>query len=437
MLEATNDLVNFARGAQDSEAMLPALRASARARLGTLRWPSPRSEDWKNTNVAALTAQTFATVATPVTGSPLSQTGLLVDSPSLRLVFVDGHFDAAASTLQALPADAWVGSLRDGWRLHGARISAHLEGAVAQTKSAFGTLNAALMQDGGCVLVPRGVTLAQPIELVFVSRPGATPHMAHLRNLIVVEDGGAVDVLETYVAQGQGVYFTNTCTDVVLGANAALNHVRFQDESETAYHIATLQATLPRDSRLRAHVVSQGAALSRQEFQITLAGPGAHAAIGGLALGHGTQHTDHNVMMNHATPHGTSTQLFKGIFEGHATGVFGGKVVVQPHALKTDAKQLNKNLLLSAQATAHTRPQLEILADDVKCSHGATVGQLDEEALFYLRSRGLDPAVARELLTYAFASDVLAELSSPAIRQALTARLGRLQHAVSLGGDAS
>ena len=424
MADASETMAHFVRQAHavpsfSDDAALQAMRQQSLTQLDGMAWPTARHEAWKNTSLTKLAAVAFQNAAVPATHAEPTR-GLLTDSDSHRLVFVDGHHAPALSRVHGLPSDVWIGSLQQAMRVHGARLQALLPAA---SRDVFSTLNGASLQDGACICVPRNTRIERPIEIVWLAS-GQTPQaMTHPRTIVMLEESAAAYVVETYRGAPNAVYFTNAVTQVVLAANAALEHIRLQDESMAAFHVGSLHAAVPRDARLRAFVMSLGGQLTRQELHVALAGEGAAAHLFGLAMARGTQHTDHHVVLEHAKPHGTSSQLFKAVLDEYATGVFGGKVLVQPHALKTDAKQMNKNILLSAQATVHTRPQLEILADDVKCSHGATVGQLAEEALFYLRSRGISQAEAKRLLTYAFAHDVFGSVTAASASTALAACL--------------
>jgi Fe-S cluster assembly protein SufD len=311
-------------------------------------------------------------------------------------------------------------------------VQQHLARYARYRDRAFVALNTALMEDGAYVRIPRGVIVEEPIHLLFVgSAADGAPAVSHPRILIVAEENSQATVIETFVGVGDGVgrptpglpdggvYFTNAVTEIVAAENAVLDHYRVQRESETAFHIATQWVQQARSSNFASHAISLGGALVRTDITAVLDGPGIESTLNGLYVVGGQQHVDTHTAIDHAQPHCNSHELYKGILDGRATAVFNGKIFVRQDAQKTDAKQTNQNLLLSRDAVIDTKPQLEIFADDVRCTHGATVGQLDADALFYLRSRGIDAAEARALLTYAFASDILGRIKVAPLRTAL------------------
>jgi Fe-S cluster assembly protein SufD len=262
------------------------------------------------------------------------------------------------------------------------------------------------MQDGAVVHLGRGAVI-DPVQLLFLTLPGAEPVAAHLRNLLLAEAGSSATVVETYAGLGHGVYWTNAVTQVAVAPNAVLRHYKLQAEDESAFHVAETSVRLERDAAYRAFVLSLGAQLARNELDVALGGEHGEAHLAGATLASGSQHLDTMLRVEHATMHGTSSQDFKSVVDGRAHAVFQGRIRVAPDAQKTDARQLNRNLLLSGTAAADTKPELEILADDVKCGHGATVGDLDKDALFYLRARGLSEANARALLVDAFVAELI------------------------------
>jgi Fe-S cluster assembly protein SufD len=401
------------------------LRAAGLTGATQLGWPTSRLEAWKNTSVAALVGgawragPTAAPSPDALAALPAAWTQPLAPT-SARLVFVDGVAVPAMAT--AAPAGIAVGTLTASVNVPEA-VRAQLGRLGLQSTQAFAALNAAALHDAAWVYAPRGTAGAAHVELVFISTVAAAGAVTCPRVLVVADVGAEVSVVERYVGTAATASWTNAVTEVVVHDNARVRHLVLQEEGDAAYHMGVLGAELARDARLEAFVLAMGGVWGRREASVRLAAPGAHAVLGGLTMGLGSQHLDTQVLVDHAAPHGTSTQTFKGVLDDKATGVFSGKVKVAKHAVKTDARQLNRNLLLTKGATAFTRPQLEILADDVKCSHGATVGQLDDDALFYLRSRGLGLDEARQMLTFAFAGDVLQEVSAPDLRAACEARV--------------
>ena len=385
-------------------AWLDSLRARALEQLEAEGFPGRKNEAWKYTSTRPILKADLP----PATADDEALAVARASVPRLqtrfdRLVFVDGLFSDAHSRVRT--PGLVVGSLRAVLGDDPDRIRDALASAAEVEGEAFTALNTALMDDGAYVYVPDGTVMEYPLELVFVG--SGSDRGVHLRNLIVVGANAEARVVERYLGVGDGAQLTNVVTEVRVGANSSLAHVQLQSEGAGTFHVARLAVAQERDSRLHHTQVSVGGRLSRTQLEVRLEGAGAEADLAGLALGSDTQHHDHHVDITHAVPHCRSNQLFKHVLADRARGVFTGRVVVAEDAQKTDAQQSNKNLLLSDEAMANTRPQLEIYADDVKCSHGATVGQLDHDAVFYLRSRGLSEEQTRGLLTYAFANEIV------------------------------
>ncbi len=388
--------------------------------LGCFRehgFPTMEEEAWRYTRVAPLAAVPFEPPASGPEALTARQLGSLLcgNLSHLRLVFVDGRFSAPLSSpgpgLSSL-AQAMTASppLVDPPRAR-LDVGAH----------PFAALNTAFLRDGAFVHVPKGALLPDPVQLVFVSTASAAPTVSHPRVLVVAEAGSRATVIETYLGAGKGAYFTNAVTELVAGPDASLQHVKLQLEAEGAFHLGLLQSRQERGSAVSSHLVSFGGALSRNEVHVLLSGEGASSILNGLYVAAGTQHMDALTAVDHASPRCTSQELYKGILHDRARGVFFGRIRVRPGAQRTDAHQTNRNLLLSPEAEVSTRPQLQIDADDVACTHGATVGRLDEAAIFYLRSRGISPDSARSLLTHAFAEDIFDRIPVPGVRDQLTA----------------
>jgi Fe-S cluster assembly protein SufD len=389
------------------------LRQSARNRFLDLPLPTLRTEDWRFTSIAPLLEEAFELpIARPIEGSGLP-TPCAVDA--LRLVFVNGHFVAELSRLAGVPAGIAIGSLAQAPET----VTQSLGRVADFQDQVFTALNTAMLGDGAYVVVGDGRALERPIELIYVSQSAPNATASYPRTLLVVGRGGRATVVERYLGLGEGTYFTNAVTEAVLGEHAVLDHVKLQQEGPTAFHVANAQFVQAARSRLTTHTLTFGGRLSRNEARVRFDGEHCESTVNGLYLASGRQHVDHQTILDHAKPNCTSHELYKGILDGHAHGVFNGKIFVRKDAQKTDAKQTNKVLLLSDDATIDTKPQLEIFADDVKCTHGATVGQLDAEQLFYLRSRGLDLDSARALLTFAFANDVVSRLPIETLRDEL------------------
>jgi Fe-S cluster assembly protein SufD len=400
-------------------AWIEALRRAGAERFAELGFPTTRLEDWRYTDVGPI-ARTRWQPGAPRDGAlsrrEIEDLSFPVFACNL-FVFVNGWFAADLSAPRAGALTAEVRSLRrvlaeDPDSLHGAL------GALADTKkNAFAALNTSELRDGAVVRIPRGADFAQPIHLVFVSEPGAAPTASHPRVLLVAEPESRASVIEDYVSFGAGAFFTNAVTEIAVGAGAELEHVRFQREAAGGGHVSGLWAEQERDSRLACFCVSFGAELVRNDVTVRLLGEGAECDLDGLFLGTGRRHVDNHTTLDHAVPRTASRELYKGVLAGRSKGVFHGRIVVRPDAQKTDARQESRNLLLSEGAEIDTKPQLEIHADDVRCSHGSTIGRLDEDALFYLRARGIDEADARALLTRAFASQVTDRLRFEPLRE--------------------
>jgi Fe-S cluster assembly protein SufD len=411
-----------ANGASGAPAWLKELRDGGIARFGELGFPTTKQEAWRFTSVAPLVETPFALAATADTGhlTPAQLEGLVVGEGP-RLVFVNGHFSAALSRTTGLPVGTRVESLARALTTNHQAIREHLGKYAGFVDRPFAALNTAFVRDGAFVHVPAKATVEEPIELLFVSAPAAAgaPLVSHPRNLIVIEREARATVVETYAALGDGVYWTNAVTEVVAGDGARADCYRVQRESDRAYHVAVTDVHQGRDSTVNMHAVSFGGALARHDLRGTLAGPGGYLILNGLYVLAGNQHADHHTAIDHAAPHCESHEYFNGVLDGRSRGVFNGRIIVRPGAQKTDSKQTNNNLLLSADAHADSQPQLEIYADDVKCTHGSTVGPLDPKALFYLRSRGLGAAEARRVLTYGFAAEILNRMDVASLRAQL------------------
>ena len=385
------------------------LRAGAIARFRDLGLPSTKQEEWRFTSVQAIADTSFALPASPRADAP-SQKEIrgyeLCEAGRHLVVFVNGRYSGALSSVAGLPAGVKVGSLAEALRTDGELVRRHLA-QYAGKDGPFAALNTSFVYDGGFVHVPAGVTMEEPIQLLYLSVPDKEPTVSHPRSLIVVERQGRVSVVETFAGHGEGVYLTNAVTEVALGEGARADIYRIQRESEQAYHLATTVTHQARDAHVQLHAVVLGAALARHDIRMVLDGENGLALLNGLYILGGRQHADHHTTIDHAKPHCESHEYMNGVLDGHSRGVFNGRIIVRPGAQRTDSKQTNNNLVLSEDARADSQPQLEIYADDVKCTHGATLGPLDEKAMFYLTSRGLPPAEARSLLTYGFGAEII------------------------------
>ncbi len=298
-----------------------------------------------------------------------------------------------------------------------ALIEKHLGKYALTADNAFAALNQAFFTDGAFIFVPPGVEIAGPVQVIYISSAKESGETIQPRNLIIAEANSKLTVVESYISTGNAAYFTNAVTEIIAGDNATIEHVKLQDESADAFHIATIAGEFGRASNVTVHSFALGAKLSRTNIRAKLAGEGLECILNGLYLTRGEQLADHHMIVEHAQPHCASHEYFNGILDDKSKGVFHGRIYVHPAAQKTDAKQTNKNLLLSDDATADTKPQLEIYADDVKCTHGATIGQLNEESIFYLRSRGIPEKTARRMLIHAFAGEIVERVKCAPVRE--------------------
>jgi Fe-S cluster assembly protein SufD len=421
--------------AGSGQAWLARIRREAIESFGELGFPTTRNEEWKYTSVAPIAGTGFEParyeltpqVVEAIKGSPLADLGCV------RLTFVNGHYAGELSDLRQLPADLKALSLAAALETGEAKVEEHLARYADYKQHPFVALNTAFMQDGTSLVIPGGKVLERPICFLYVSTAGSRPAISHPRNLVLVGRESQVSIIEVHLGLEDGTYFTNAVTEVVAEEGAIVEYHKIQQEGPRAFHIGTLAFQQDRSSSIAVHTVSLGAALDREDTGAVLAGEGAECHLNGLYILSGEQHADHHTVIDHAQPHCSSRELYKGVLDGKSRGVFNGKIIVRKDAQKTDSKQTNKNLLLSEDATVDTKPQLEIYADDVKCTHGATIGQVDPETIFYLRSRGIGKNEARNLLTYAFANDVIGKIRYEPLRtrlgDALFAQLAQGQEA--------
>jgi len=399
------------------------LRLSAITRFETLGFPTTKNEDWHFTSVAPIAEREFDLLAPPAHGVTAAQLEPFTFGATdwHTLVFVNGRYDASLSSAKALPDGVTLLPLKRAYEELPLLVEQYLGKVAAYEGQTFTALNTAFLDDGAVLHVAREVEVAQPIHLLFVTDASAGTGTSQPHNLIVLDRFAKATVIESYAGLGNSAYFTNVVTEAVVGDGATLTHLKLQRESAKAYHVGTVDVRQARDSHLVSFSFATGAALSRTNIYTELRGEGCGATLNGLYLGDGEQHIDHQTRIEHVEPNCYSREHYKGILDGSAHGVFNGKVFVHPAAQKTDGKQTNNTLLLSEKAQIDTKPQLEIFADDVKCTHGATVGRLDETSLFYMKSRGINSRSARELLTYAFAADVLETIEQVEVREALEA----------------
>jgi Fe-S cluster assembly protein SufD len=425
----------FSNRAAAQPRWLQSLRQDAFARFAETGFPTTHDEDWRFTKVAAV-ANTAFELAGPETVGQEQLEPFGASEFACHLVFVNGLFSAELSDLPGLPKGVKVASMAEQLKNDPAGVEMHLGQYLNFRRDPFAALNTALFEDGVYVHVPRGVAVEAPIYVLYVTVPGDAPTMNHPRNLIVVEQSSQVTVVEDYVSLGEGTTFSNTATELVAGDNANVSHYMIVREGEQAYNFSTLRIQQGRSANVATHSLLWSGALVRNNVHPVLAGEGSECLINGLFMANGREHMDNYMLVEHASPHCDSRQFYNGILNGQSHGVFHGRIIVHKDAQKTDAKQTNRNLLLSDDAQIDTKPQLEIYADDVKCTHGATIGQVDENALFYLRSRGLAEAAARHVLLLAFANECLDRMSSPQVREHLEKLVvAGLSEAARFSGD--
>jgi len=417
-LEAFRNFENRLNGQTASD--LHKLRKKALQSFEDLGFPTTRHEEWKYTNVSPLLDQNFE-ISEPYQPGLLSKDKVnefkFTDLEDQTLVFVNGHFAAELSDSSAIPGEIEILSLQDAFKKNPDRFSEHFTKLAEVSDQSFISLNTAFVQDGTYINIPQNFKLEKPIHLIYLSFADSKPVVSFPRNLIIAGNSSEVSVIESFVSLGSGSYFSNAVSEIVLHENAKVERIKIQNESEQAFHIAALQARQARDSRFIDHNISLGSAITRNDINSEFKGENGYCELNGMYSGNHDQLLDNHTTIDHAVAHCDSNELYKGILDDKSAGVFNGKIYVRPDAQKTNAIQSNNCILLSDQATIDTKPQLEIFADDVKCTHGATIGQLNEDAYFYMRTRGIEKANARKLLIYAFASEVVDKIRHEPVRQ--------------------
>jgi Fe-S cluster assembly protein SufD len=405
------------------------LRDRAATTFTALGFPTVRDEEWRFTNVAPITAGAFHPAGAAIGFVPSDIDNLPYSGATgHRIVVVNGRYAPGLSRVGGLPRGVTVGSLSaaiNGDLQADREIVQRYVGQLADFNArAFAALNTAFLDDGAYVHLAEGVILEEPVQVLFVSSsPVDHPVASYPRCLIVLGEHSQARVVETYVGAGDAGYLTTAVTEVFVGESAVLDHYKVQQESEQAFHVGTMNVHAARRANFSSHSFSLGGRLVRNDAVATLDGEGAEVTLNGLYLADGDRLVDNHTTIDHAQPHCPSHEIYKGILGGRAKAVFNGKIIVRQDAQKTDAKQTNRALLLSDDALINTKPQLEIFADDVKCTHGAAIGQLDEDALFYLRARGLTYFEARDMLIHAFAGEVIERVQLPTLKQELESQL--------------
>jgi len=384
-------------------------------------FPNTRVEDWKYTDVKPIAKNTFSNITESNVASDNNEIDeiLIKDLDCVNLVFINGAYSEKYSDIKNISSKIVIKSMADALINDESLLKKHLTKHINQELNSFTALNTAFIQDGAYINISANTNIDKPINITYISRDSNHPFATHPRNLIVMGENSNATVIENYVGSGKVNYFTNSVTETVLLQGAVLKHYKIQQEGSSAFHIASLNTSQSKDSRFESHLVSIGGALVRNNINASLNEEGAEIIMNGLYMTEDVQHVDNHTRVDHLKPHTQSHQNYRGVLNGKSRGVFNGKVVVHPQAQKIEAYQNNANLLLSDDAEIDTKPELEIYADDVKCTHGATVGQLDDDMLFYLRSRAVDEKTARSLLTYAFADEVISEINIKEIQNKL------------------
>ena len=418
-----SDFEARAKAAPSGPSWLRKQRERAMAAFVAQGLPTTRDEEWRFTPVTPIAETAFVPgERLHVSPDELAPWTFGAETAA-ELVFVNGLFVPALSRVADLPAGLEVGTLGLMLGAGGAEIEPYFAQVAPASGSPFTALNTALSDEGAFVHVRRHAVIERAVHVLFYSTVSGAPSVSHPRLLALVGEHAEVRIVETYAGPAGHVYFTNAVSEFVAGDRAIVDHYRVQRESTSAYHVGSLQLRTGRETVFVSHNLALGAALARNDIGAMLGGEGGDTTLNGLYVGDGTQLVDNHTIIDHAQPHNGSHEVYKGLLGGRARGVFNGKIIVRPDAQKTDAKQTNKALLLSDEAQINTKPQLEIFADDVKCTHGATVGQLDEDALFYLQARGISRADARAILIRGFAGDAVNHVKFAPLRERLEATL--------------
>jgi len=406
------------RGAADP-GWLRTLRRTAIETFSSLGFPGPRDEEWRFTNVGPIAETRFVAANDGVSRLTPQWLGAfgVGDIGPVQLVVVNGRYARELSPAAALPTGVRAGGLGDAITAEPERIGSHLARYATVEQHAFRALNTSLVADGAFVEIRPNTVVEEPIHLVFVSTTEAAPTFSHPRALVLIGENSQARIVETFLGPDDERYFTNAVSEIVAGPGAVVDHYRLQREGRRAFHMGSTCLNLGRSTSFTSHAVALGGEIARHDVVATLAAEGSECVLNGVYLAGGRSLVASHTEIDHAAPHCSSREVYKGILAGQARGVFNGKIRVRPDAQKTDAKQTNKTLLLSDEAQINTKPQLEILANDVKCTHGATVGQLNEEALFYLRARGIGLEEARSLLIRAFIGEVIERMALGSARE--------------------
>lgn len=415
----------------DDAGWLRELRSRAAEHIAALGFPGKRDEAWRFTDLSVLSGLALEPAGAQTLHAPFADFERLIfpEAAATRLVFVNGHYAPELSDTHDVPRGVTLIPLSARPNAEAMPVAAHLARHADMQHDVFAALNTRLFADVALLHIGRDVVCERPLHLLFIATAQQGPMLNSPRCLVVGERGSVCTLIEEYVGLGEGVTFTNAVSEMVVEEGAHLRHVRLQDEPRTAFHMTNHAVALARDACYRSIAITLGARLSRYNLAVVHHAPGTECVVEGLTLVGGQQLADTHSVIDHAASQGNSTQLNKCIVDENAHAVFNGKIVVRRDAQMNDARQQSRNLLLSARARVNTKPELLILADDVKCSHGATVGQLDEEQVFYLKCRGISDSAARNLLTYAFAGEIIEKIPLVSLRSRLSALIRERIHA--------
>jgi len=392
-------------------------RKAALSNFSKLEFPTVKDEEWKYTSIAPLLKHNFTpSIEKKSVSKELIKSNLFDEMEHSLIVFINGYFSPEHSDLLNLPKGVVLGSIAAEIKSNNKILQEHFSKYAEHQNNIFTALSTAYTEDGAFVHVPEGKIVEEPIHIIFVTTAGGNKILIQPRNLFVAEKNSQVTIIEHYVSEEESIYFTNAVTEIVAEENAVVDHIKLQEESKKSFHIARMEVDQERNSNFSSHSISTGGDLTRNEFNARFNDEGGECTLNGLFMIDGSQLFDAHTLMDHAKPNCNSHEHYKGILDDKSRGVFNGKVVVRQDAQKTNAFQENNNILLSDEALMNTKPQLEIFADDVKCSHGATIGQMDDDAKFYLKSRGIGEEASKGILLHAFASDVVTSIKIESIR---------------------
>lgn len=402
----------------EKSSALHLLRKEALSSFSSLAFPTTKDEEWKYTNISPLLRHNFS-YALPGKKSGVDdvQKFLFDKLEHSLIVFINGHYSEELSKVKDLPEGVIIKSLSQALIENRDITAEHFGRYVSFDNNIFSALSTAFIMDGAFVYIPENKIIEDALHILYLNTSPGEKLLVQPRNLFIAGKNSQASVIEHYTSVSEDIYFTNSITEIVVGENAHLDHIKLQEESKKAFHIARMEAGIGRNGNFSSHFISTGAELSRNDFNSKFGGEGAECMMNGLFIIEESQHFDAHTLIDHAVPHCNSHEHYKGILDDKSRGVFNGKVMVRRDAQKTNAFQENNNIILSNEALINTKPQLEIFADDVKCSHGATIGQLDMDAMFYLKARGIGEVKAKAILLHAFAADVIKTIRIDAVKQ--------------------